>query len=164
MIRVGPRAGEAEHQVAVAELHARYADAVSTRSWDAFDDLFVPGADVHLDLVTSPPRTVTGSDDIAAFIADSIARFDHFTFVVLNAVADLTPATEDGPPTGTGRLLMCEIRHETATDTWTEAHGLYRDRLELHDGTWRYAERRYRSLARRGPGGRVLGLPSDLRT
>ncbi len=92
-------------------------------------------------------------------MAGAIARYDHFTFVILNTAVDLVPGTD--PAEATGRMFMCEVRHETATDAWTEAHGLYRDRY-VHDGDrWWFAERRYRSLARRGPGGLVLGLPPD---
>ncbi len=153
---------ETDHVVALWRLQARYADAVSSRNWLMLHELFHPDAAIHLDLVTSPPRTIVGPTELGSFVAGAIARYDHFTFVILNTVIDLLPGTD--PPEATGRLFMCEVRHEAATDAWTEAHGLYRDRY-VHDGDrWRFAERRYRSLARRGPGGVVLGLPPDDQT
>ena len=48
-------------------------------------------------------------------------------------------------------------------DTWPIAHGLYQDRYRHVDGRWWFARRRYRSLARMGPGGVVLGLPGEAR-
>ncbi len=150
---------ETDHLVALGRLQARYADAISSRNWAALDDLFLADAPIHLDLVTSPPRSIVGPTALAAFVEGAIERYDHFTFVILNSVVDLV--ADGDPAKATGRLFMCEVRHETATDAWTEAHGLYRDRYRFHDGRWRFAERHYRSLARRGPGGVVLGLPDD---
>ena len=57
---------------------------------------------------------------------------------------------------------MCEVRHDRATDTWQNAHGLYSDRYRWVDGRWWFAHRAYRSLARTGPEARVLGLPDGL--
>ena len=57
---------------------------------------------------------------------------------------------------------MCEVRHDEASDTWQNAHGVYQDRYRHLEGRWWFDERRYRSLARTGPGGQVLGLPPGL--
>ena len=57
---------------------------------------------------------------------------------------------------------MCEVRHDAESGTWPNAHGVYQDRYQHLDGRWWFAERRYRSMARTGPGGQVLGLPPDL--
>ncbi len=73
--------------------------------------------------------------------------------------ADTTVHIDTVTPSATGRLFMCEVRHDAASDTWQNAHGVYRDRYVLEDGRWWFAERRYRSMARSGPGGVVLGLP-----
>jgi hypothetical protein len=57
---------------------------------------------------------------------------------------------------------MCEIRHERAADEWNTAYGLYQDAYRKVDGTWWFADRRYRSLARTGHAGAILGLPDGL--
>ena len=144
--------------VALQRLQAAYADLVSRRAWSELHDLFLPDTAVHLDLVTSPAMTIVGPGDLGDFVDRSIERFDHFTFVILNSVVDVDVAAGEA----TGRIFMCEVRHDTASDSWQNAHGLYHDRYRRADGRWWFAERRYRSLARTGPGGVVLGLPDGL--
>jgi hypothetical protein len=147
--------------VAIWRLQARYADIVTRRAWPELHEVFLPDASVHLDTVTRPPQTVTGPDAFGAFVAGAIERYDHFAFVILNTVVDVEPPAEPGgeSTSATGRIFMCEVRHERDTDTWPNAHGRYEDRYE-HDGErWRIAERHYRSMARQGPDGVVLGLP-----
>ena len=153
---------ETDDVVALWRLQSRYADVISRRAWPELDELFLPDTTVDLDTVTAPPRSITGPAAFAEFVAGSIERFDHFTFVILNTVVDLEPAADGGSATSaTGRIFMCEVRHDRDSDTWQNAHGLYRDRYRHVDGRWRFARRSYRSLARTGPGGLVLGLPQD---
>ncbi len=149
--------GEGDDVVALWRLQARYADLVSRRAWTELPRLFLPDTVVHLDTVTAPTRTLEGPDAFVAFVGPAMERFDHFTFVILNSVVELDP-----PDGARGRIFMCEVRHDAATDTWRNAHGLYQDRYLRVDGRWRIAERHYRSLARRAPEGAVLGLPEDL--
>lgn len=133
---------------AVAQLHATYADVVTRRAWDELTELFVADAGIHVDPVTRPAVDLVGSAGLAAFVAPALERFTFFELVPLNSVAQLD---DDG--TATGRLWMVELRQERDSDTWSEAYGRYDDRYALVDGRWRYAQRRYRSLARRA------GLP-----
>ena len=142
--------------VALWRLQSAYADVVTRRAWDELPALFLPTATVEVDTVTAPARSFTGPADFGAFVAAAVERFDHFTFVILNTVVDV--AGDDA----TGRIFMCEIRHEAPTDGWTYAHGVYQDRYRRHEGRWWFAERRYRSMARTGPVPAVLGLPADL--
>lgn len=148
---------ETDDVVALWRLQSRYADVISRRAWPELHELFLPDTTVAIDTVTSPPRSITGPDAFGSFVAASIERFDHFAFVILNTVVEL-----DGPDDGRGRIFMCEIRHDQASDTWQNAHGLYEDRYRRVEGRWRFAHRQYRSLARTGPGGIVLGLPEGL--
>lgn len=148
---------ETDDVVALGRLQSRYADVITRRAWPELHELFRPDTAVHLDTVTNPPRTLVGPDGLAAFVAPAIERFDHFAFVILNAVVERT-----GPDEARGRMFMCEVRHDPATDTWPNAHGVYQDRYAHLDGRWWFAERHYRSLARQGPGGQVLGLPEGL--
>lgn len=148
---------ETDDVVALWRLQARYADVVSRRAWPELAELLRPDATIELDTVTAPPRTITGPDELGAFVSGAIERFDHFTFVILNTVVEV-----DGPDEARGRIFMCEVRHDAATDTWQNAHGVYRDRYVRRDGGWRIAERHYRSMARTGPEGAVFGLPEGL--
>jgi hypothetical protein len=143
--------------VALGQLQARYADIITRRAWTELREVFLPDTAVHLDLVTAPPRTIVGPDELGTFVSSAIERFDHFTFVILNAVVEL-----ESTDAARGRIFMCEVRHDRETDTWPNAHGLYQDRYLRRDGRWWIAERHYRSLAREGPTSTILGLPADL--
>ena len=147
--------GLTDDVVALGRLQARYADIISRRSFPELVDVFRPDAVVDIDTVTRPERRLVGPEDLGAFIAGAIERYDHFTFVILNAVVDVDVDRDEA----TGRIFMCEIRHDRALDVWQNAHGIYQDRYMRADGRWWFAARRYRSLAHAGPGGEVLGLP-----
>jgi hypothetical protein len=154
---------ETDDVVALWRLQSRYADVITRRAWAELHDLFLPDTTVHVDTVTAPPRTFVGPGALGEFVAGAIARFDHFAFVILNTVVDLDPAPDGTEPTtARGRIFMCEVRHDQASDSWRNAHGVYQDRYRHQDGRWWFAERHYRSMARTGPGGEVLGLPPDV--
>ena len=142
--------------VALWQLQASYADVVNRRAWRELPDLFRPDATVRVDTVSGPQQMLTGPDALGAFIGTAIERFDHFSFVILNTVVDVDADT------ARGRIFMCEIRHDTASDEWTIAHGLYQDAYVRLDGQWWFATRDYRSLARTGPQAGVFGVPEGL--
>jgi SnoaL-like protein len=150
-------AAETDDVVALWRLQARYADIVTRRAWPELSDVFRPDAAVHLDTVTAPPRTILGPDALGDFIGTSIERFDHFAFVILNTVVEVDP-----PDAARGRIFMCEIRHDVASDTWQNAYGVYQDSYLRVGARWWFAERHYRSFARTGPEGAVFGLPPGL--
>jgi hypothetical protein len=137
-------------------LQAAYADVVSRRAWPELERLFLPDITVEVDTVNAPAKTFTGPAEFIAFVSAACERFDHFQFVILNSVLELRG--EDA----IGRIFMCEIRHETAINDWTTAYGLYSDRYRKVDGSWWFAQRRYRSIARTGPQAGIFGLPADL--
>ena len=155
-----------DHHVALDRLQRRYADVITRRAWDELADLFLPDTVVHLDTVTAAPRDLIGPTEFAEVIGAAMARFDHFTFVILNGIAELDePSAGDLDADGLGahgRIFLCEIRHETERDAWSTAHGVYQDRYVLAGGRWRIAERQYRSMARTGPDEAILGLPPGL--
>lgn len=151
--------------VELQRLQSAYADVVSRRAWGELERLFLPDVTVEVDTVTSPARTFNGPHEFSSFVSAACARFDHFQFVILNAVVEVAGDN------ATGRIFMCEIRHHTAaaldgdqssTGVWSTAYGLYSDRYRKVDGTWWFAERHYRSLARTGPQEGIFGLPPDL--
>ena len=144
---------ETDEVVSLWRLQSQYADIITRRAWPELHEVFRPDTRVALDTVTSPLRTFVGPDTFAAFVADAIERFDHFEFVILNTVVDITSDTQ-----ATGRVFMCEIRHDRELDMWPIAYGCYEDSYARVDGRWWFAERRYRSMARTGPEGAVFGL------
>jgi hypothetical protein len=138
--------------VAVQRLQAAYGDAVTRRDWDAVRVLFEPGAVVHIDTRTREPFDLRGPEALAEFIERALEPFAFFEFAILNAVAEVEGDT------ATGRVYICELRHDRAGE-WSEAYGLYRDRYQRRDDVWRIAERWYSSLARRGPATESFPLP-----
>jgi hypothetical protein len=154
-----------DHLVALDRLQRRYADVITRRAWAELPELFLPDTVVHLDTVTAPPRDLVGPTEFAEVIGAAMARFDHFTFAILNAVSELDEPSADLDADGLGaqgRIFLCEIRHEPERSAWSTAHGVYQDRYVLRDGRWRIAERHYRSMARTGPDEAILGIPPDL--
>jgi hypothetical protein len=156
---MGPTDVQAHTAAAVAlqRLQARYADVVTRRAWLELGELFRPDATVDLDTVTAEPRTLVGPHELGDFIAASIERFDHFSFVILNAVVEV-----DGTTDARGRMFMSEIRHDRTADEWTTAYGCYSDRYVKRDDRWWFAGRSYRSMARTGPDAAVFGVPPGL--
>ena len=152
---------ETDEVVALWRLQSRYADVITRRAWDELPELFRPDTAVHLDLVTAPPRTLVGPAEFTEVISAAMARFDHFTFVILNTVVEL-----DEPERARGRIFMCEFRHEPEHDGgpggWSTAHGVYQDQYVKIHSRWWIAERHYRSMARTGPAEAILGLPPGL--
>jgi hypothetical protein len=138
--------------VAVQRLQAAYGDAVTRRAWGEMRALFEPDAVVHIDTRTRPPFTLAGPDALVAFVERALQSFAFFEFAILNAVVEV-----DGDR-ATGRVYICELRHDHA-GAWTQAFGLYRDRYRRRDGDWRIEERHYSSLARTGPTIESFAMP-----
>ncbi len=150
---------EAVHDTAVRRLQHAYADAVNRRAWSALDRLFVAGAPVLIDRRAGAPLHLVGGDAVAGFIADAIAPFEFFEFVILNAHIVFPHGASDGE--ASGRLFMCELRQHRESGGLTTAFGLYHDRYRLVGDRWRFAERRYHSLARGGRELETFPLPLD---
>ena len=130
--------------IAITRLQAAYADAVTRRAWSDLDALFLPDAPIHIDTVTRPATELTGPQALGEFISAALTRFDFFEFVILNTVVAVIDDR-----TAHGRIYIEEIRHEQEGDAWSHAFGVYQDGYALDDGQWRFAARRYRSLARK---------------
>jgi hypothetical protein len=153
----GQRSAETADVVALWRLQSRYADIITRRAWPELHDVFLPETSVHLDTVTAPPQVFVGPDALGQFVATAIDRYDNFTFVILNTVVEV-----DSDESARGRIFMCEIRHDIASNTWPTAFGIYQDRYRRVGERWWFAERHYRSMARTGAEGVVLGLPDGL--
>jgi hypothetical protein len=131
----------------IHRLHAAYADTVSRRAWDDLEALFLPDAPVRVDTVTGDPILAVGAAGIGGFIAGAVERFEFFELVILNL--HVLPGGE-GSDERRSRAFTCELRQEGATGHWTNAYGVYHDDVRRVGGRWRYAKRRYQSLARTG--------------
>jgi hypothetical protein len=138
---------EAINYIAICRLQDAYADAVTRRAWEEFDDLFRPDATVRVDTVTNPAIELVGGPAVAAFIAGAIERYEFFEFVILNRRVEFP---DGGGAHASARVFTCELRQEAATGHWTNTFGVYHDRYDETDGRWRFAQRRYQSLARTG--------------
>ncbi len=139
-------------------LHA-YADAVNRRAWSELAGLFRDDAPVVVDRRIGVPRHLVGGAQVGAFIEAAIDRFEFFEFVVLNAHVEFPDGADAG--TAASRMFMCEVRQDRDGGRWTTAYGVYHDRCVLVGRRWRFAERRYHSLARSGPVLDVFPFPHD---
>lgn len=154
--------GEAARYVAVRRVQDAYADIVTRRAWAELATVFLPDAVVEIDTRGGATTRLTGPAALGEFIDHAIARFDFFEFVVLNAVV----AIGDGGDTATGRVYICELRHDAASGRFTVAYGVYHDEYREIAGHWWIAGRRYHSLARTATTGdaalEVFGFPHHL--
>ena len=148
---------EAVHDTGIRRLQHAYADVVNRRAWPELEALFLPEAVVVIDRRAGDPLRLVGGGEVGAFIGSAIGHFSFFEFVVLNAHI----AFPEGVGSGRAvcRLFMCELRQDGATCAFTTAFGLYHDRYVLDGRRWRFAERRYHSLARHGGVLDVFPLP-----
>lgn len=133
--------------VATCRLQAAYADAVTRRAWSDLGPLFLPDASIQVDTVTAAPYEFVGAEGIGGFISGAIERFEFFELVILNV--HVLPEA-GGADTLRSRSFTCELRQESSNGHWTNAFGVYHDDLRRVDGQWRYARRRYQSIARTG--------------
>ena len=149
---------ETVHDTGIRRLQHAYADVVNRRAWPELEALFRPDAEVVIDRRAGEPLRLVGGGEVGAFIGSAIEHFTFFEFVVLNAHI----AFPEGVGSGRAvcRLFMCELRQDGATGAFTTAFGLYHDRYVFEGGRWRFAERRYHSLARHGGVLDVFPLPA----
>lgn len=147
-------------EIAIRRLLSRYADVVSRRAWPELEVQFAPGCAVVVDRRDLDPVVLDGARGVGEFVGAAIERFEFFEFTILNAVIDVDPHDRRR---ARGRLWMCELRQDAATHEWSQAYGVYHDDyVGDASGSWRFARRRYHSLARTatpGPALEVFGFP-----
>jgi hypothetical protein len=137
----------ADH-VGITRLLAAYADVVTRRAWPELTGLFVTDAPVRVDTVTAPARELVGPEELGAFIGGAVERFGFFELVILNAHVEVPSI--DAPDEARGRVLISEIRQDRDGAAWSTTYGVYQDRYRRTVHGWRFAGRRYQSLARTG--------------
>jgi ketosteroid isomerase-like protein len=149
-------ADETNDRVAIDALQRAYADGVTRRDWEAVRALFRPDDTLSLDLGDRPGRDLAGPRAITDFIGPAMERFTFFQFVILNSHVELWPDCDIDA--ATARMTMCELR--VADGARTDSFGRYDDTYARTDDGWRFATRRYRSLARFA-GGEVAFLATN---
>lgn len=145
--------------VALTRLHAAYADTCTRQAWAELHDHFLPDATVTLDLPGIGTSVITGPEQLGSFIGTSLQQFDFFEFVVLNSHFMLR--SDGDVDRATGRMFMSEIRQFASNGRRSVIYGLYRDDYTRNDGRWRFAARRYQSLARDARELDVFPIPTD---
>ena len=128
-------------ELALRNLVARYADAVTRMDAAALRDLFAPDGEW---IVTGhgEPR---GHDEIVAFLAGLLANWNGIVHALLSGT--ITFDTTD-PFRATGRWYISEFGQTKGGDEVFFA-GVYHDEYTRDGGVWRFARRRYDSLLRR---------------
>jgi hypothetical protein len=155
-----PELQETIDYIAVRRLQNAYADIVTRRAWAELHDVFVPDIEVVLDTRRGEPLRLRGPQAVGDFIAQAIAEFDFFEFVILNTRVLLGGSTGGDPDVASARMWMNELRHEQAAGgRWTLVYGLYQDEFRRIDGQWWFAGRRYQSLARTARDFDVFPMP-----
>lgn len=129
--------------IAITRLLHAYADVINRRAWPELTDLFASGAPVTVDTVSAPPIEIAGPERLGGFIGGAVERFDFFELAILSHVVRVVSDTR-----ATGRLYMVELRQDAAGGGWSNAFGVYHDVYEARGGRWRFAARRYQTLAR----------------
>jgi SnoaL-like domain len=138
---------ETPDYVAIERLQRRYADLVTRRMWPELAQLFETDCPIRLDLRGSQLEFVGGAA-IAEFIDSAVERFDFFVFSILNSVIeDLDVAMGRA----TGRMYICELRHELAAGEFSQAFGVYRDEFRRRPDGWKFASRSYCTVGRHTP-------------
>jgi hypothetical protein len=148
-------------ELAIRGLIAGYADVVDRRTWNEFDDLFLPDAPVTLDLRDRPAMEFVGPGAIGEFIAGALEQYPFFEFVALNVRVALDESDADRAQV---RTYMCELRQDHA-GTPSRAFGVYQDvvvRDPRRSRHWRFARRHYQSIGRGEQGLDLMPVPEIL--
>lgn len=145
--------------IAIQRLLSAYADAVNRRAWSDFEPLFLAEAPIEIMPSAREPIRVEGATALGDFIGGAIEHFEFFQLVFLNShiVVD-TPNDA-----ATGRNFMIEMRQERGSGHWSHVFGVYHDRYQRADGSWRFAERRFDALAATRPDVAVFDFPGDVK-
>lgn len=150
--------------VAIRRLQDAYADAITRRAFEELPDLFLPDATIVVDMRSAEPVRFDGPVVLGEFISGAMERFEFFLFVILNAVVDV--GADGDPDAATGRMFMSELRTDREHGRRIDSYGVYHDRYRRTPEGWRFADRRYHSIARLGEDGtsEVFPFPADLAT
>ena len=128
-------------QLPAIQIHiSRYTDAVNSRNWAAFPNIFAKDASweaIGLDL------RFDGLEAITQGLSKIVGDMSRFVQMNTPAVIEL-----DGDR-ASARSVIYEIGEYDATGTCFEAYGTYEDELITVDGEWRFKSRRFVRLMRK---------------
>jgi hypothetical protein len=144
---------DASTHLAIIRLQAAYADIATRRAWPEITALVVPDARFSFDTRGGRVIEVVGAEAFGEFGARSTERFSFYEYLPLNAVVTASTAG-----TAQGRSYSLEVGEVRDTREWINYYGFYHDDYALFDGAWRFARRRYQTLARR-TGDRLEAFP-----
>jgi hypothetical protein len=122
---------------------SRYTDAVNSRNWAAFPNIFAKDASweaIGLDI------RFDGLDAITSGLSKIVTGMSRFVQMNTPAVIEL-----DGDR-ASARSTIYEIGESESQGSWFEAYGRYEDELVRHNGVWLFQSRRFVRLIRKeGP-------------
>jgi uncharacterized protein (TIGR02246 family) len=125
----------------IRDLAARFSDAVNRRDFDAFGDLFADGG--IWEIGEPFPSRAAGRQNVATMLRNLRAPWDFFFQMTHTGVIDLAPDRQ----TATARWEIQEIARTPDGSQSYDNVAMYYDRLvRTHDGSWRFAERRYQYI------------------
>jgi hypothetical protein len=144
---------DAQAYLAIVRLQHAYADIATRRAWPEITSLAIPDARFSFDTRSGRVIEVVGAAAFGEFGGKSVGRFSFYQYLPLNAVVKV-----DGAGSARGRAYSLEVGEDGETREWIHYYGLYHDDYVRLDGAWRFAQRRYQTLARR-TGERLESFP-----
>lgn len=140
----------------IRDLVARFSDAVNRRDFDAFGCLF---ADDGIWEIGEPfPRRAAGREDVVMMFRNLAGPWAFFFQMTHTGVIDVASDRQ----AATARWEIQELARTPDGSQSYDNVAMYYDRLvRAHDGTWLFAERRYRYVwvSSADLGGRAMSLP-----
>jgi hypothetical protein len=130
--------GTEADRLAIQDVVRRYCDAVTRNDWDAFEDLFVPGAVLAL----GPPVNMRfeGSRQIRTEMSRMVQGKEVFVQFSYGTIVDIEEAGR-----ARGRTTIQEVTRGEGLEGLT-AIGMYFDDFMCEGGVWRFCERRLTML------------------
>jgi hypothetical protein len=141
---------DASAYLAIERLQRAYADIATRGAWDEFAAIATPASRFTFDIQAAQPIEIDGPAAFAAFGVRANERFSFYLYIPVNFVV-----TIGGDGTALGRSYSHEVAEERESGDWVEFYGTYEDEYAVHEGTWRFARRHYRTYGRVTPRGLV---------
>jgi hypothetical protein len=139
---------DATGYLAIQRLQRAYADIATRGAWGEFASIATPDARFTFDIQAAQLIEIDGPAEFAAFGVRANARFSFYVYIPLNFVV-----TIGDDRTARGRSYSHEVAEERESGHWVEFYGTYEDEYAVHEGTWRFARRHYRTHGRVTPDG-----------
>jgi SnoaL-like domain len=140
-------AAESDAYIAIERLQRAYADIATRSAWDEVPHLLTPDAHITFDTRSGAPMEIHGSVQFGEFGAKMQGVFGFYEYIPLNFVVSF----ETGG-TAKGRTYSLEVAEAAKSGEWMEFYGTYDDEYALHEGSWRFSRRHYRTYGRRTSG------------